>query len=101
MTVQTLLGHQKIDTTLSYARLYDSTVAADYYRAMGAVEARLALVEGAEDPAPDVGQLLALVDALSGGTLNGKQKQTLRALREGIMARARKWELVDKVELGC
>jgi site-specific recombinase XerD len=101
VTVQTLLGHQKIDTTLAYARLYDSTVAADYYRAMGAVEARLALVEGAEDPAPDVGQLLALVDALSGGTLNGKQKETLQALREGIMAQARQWELIDKIELGC
>ena len=84
MTVQTLLGHQKIDTTLAYARLYDSTVAADYYRAMGAVEARL-----------------ALVDALSGGTLNGKQKETLQALREGIMAQARQWELIDKIELGC
>ena len=54
-----------------------------------------------EDPAPDEGQLLALVDALHEGTLNGKQKQTLQALREGIMARARRWELVDKVELGC
>jgi len=29
LTVQTLLGHKHIDTTLSYARLYDGTVAAD------------------------------------------------------------------------
>jgi len=29
-----LLGHEKVDTTLGYARLYDGTVAADYYRAM-------------------------------------------------------------------
>ena len=58
-------------------------------------------MEGEEDPAPDEGQLLALVDALSGGTLNGKQRQTLQALREGIMARARQWELVNKVEVGC
>lgn len=32
LTVQALLGHKHIDTTLTYARLYDGTVAADYYR---------------------------------------------------------------------
>ena len=30
LTVQTVLGHKHIDTTLGYARLYDGTVAADY-----------------------------------------------------------------------
>jgi hypothetical protein len=33
LTVQTILGHKFIDTTLGYARLYDGTVAADYYEA--------------------------------------------------------------------
>jgi integrase len=30
LTVQALLGHKHVDTTLRYARLYDSTLAADY-----------------------------------------------------------------------
>jgi hypothetical protein len=96
-----MLGHKHIDTTLSHARLYDGTIAADYYRAMAEVEARQALVEGVGKPAPNEGQLLALVDALGSGTLNGKQKQTLQSLWEGILARSRQWELVDKAELGC
>jgi len=33
LTVQALLGHKQVDTTLRYARVYDSTVAADYVRA--------------------------------------------------------------------
>jgi hypothetical protein len=31
--VQALLGHKFVDTTLGYARLYDGTIASDYYRA--------------------------------------------------------------------
>jgi len=38
LTVQALLGHKHVDTTLRYARLYDSAVAADYERAMGRIE---------------------------------------------------------------
>ncbi len=30
LTVQAILGHKHIDTTLGYTRLYDATVAADY-----------------------------------------------------------------------
>jgi site-specific recombinase XerD len=38
LTVQRLLGHERVDTTLRYTRLYDSTVAGDYHRAMSKVE---------------------------------------------------------------
>ena len=75
-------------TTLAYARLYDGTVAADYYRAMDQVEARMALVDGTEDAPPTGGQLLALVDALHDGTLNEDQRETVHALRLGILALA-------------
>ena len=34
LTVQALLGHKHVDTTMQYARVYDSTVAADYARAL-------------------------------------------------------------------
>lgn len=45
LTVQTILGHKFIDTTLRYARLYDGTVAADYYRAMAEVESHFRVGE--------------------------------------------------------
>jgi len=38
LTVQALLGHKHVDTTLRYARVYDSTVAADYVRAVSDVK---------------------------------------------------------------
>lgn len=88
LTVQTILGHKHIDTTLGYARLYDGTVAADYYRAMAQVESRLALQEGAVAMPPTSGQLLALVDSLHSGTLNDAQMETVRELRAGILALA-------------
>ena len=86
LTVQNILGHKHIDTTLGYARLYDGTVAADYYRAMAEVERRLQLVETPPDPAPTSGQLLALIDSLREGTLNDKQQETVQTLRAAILA---------------
>ncbi len=88
LTVQTILGHQRVDTTLGYARLYDGTVAADYYRAMLQVERQLLLPENAVAEPPTSGQLLALVDALRNGTLNEAQQETVRVLRAGIVALA-------------
>lgn len=88
LTVQTILGHRHIDTTLGYARLYDGTVAADYYRAMAQIERQMALPEDAQAEPPSSGQLLALVDALRSGTLNESQQETVCALRAGITALA-------------
>jgi hypothetical protein len=85
LTVQTILGHKFIDTTLGYARLYDGTVAADYYRAMAEIESRFEGGENTTTP-PDSGQLLALVDALYAGTLNDTQRETVQNLRAGILA---------------
>jgi integrase/recombinase XerD len=86
VTVQTLLGHKKIDTTLGYARLYDGTVAADYYRAMHQVESLMALPEDKQTPATTPGELIALVDSLHRGTLNETQRETLQLLRKGLLA---------------
>ena len=63
-------------------------MAADYYRAMAGVEERLALGEGQPAPTLDSGQLLALVDALSAGTLNDAQRETVQTLRSAILALA-------------
>lgn len=71
--MQTILGHKYVDTTLRCARLYDSTVAADYYRAMGEIESRSELGGDASGQPPGSGELLALLDALHIGTLNDAQ----------------------------
>ncbi len=42
-TVQAILGHKRLDTTMQYARLYDGTVAEHYYQAMQQVEGFLDL----------------------------------------------------------
>jgi len=88
LTVQTLLGHQRIDTTLDYARLYDGTVAADYYAAMALVEQRLALPEDRLSQPVSIGQLLAMVDAIRQGTLNESQVNLVQQLRSGLITLA-------------
>jgi len=40
LTVQQILGHQRVETTLRYARLYDCTVVRDYGQAMVEAEGR-------------------------------------------------------------
>jgi site-specific recombinase XerD len=87
-TVQHILGHRRIDTTLSYTRLYDPVVAADYYRAMQQIEAQMGLEEDSGSSPLAPGTLLALLDSLHEGTLNEGQKETLGTLRAGILALA-------------
>lgn len=86
VTVQTLLGHKKIDTTMGYARLYDGTVAADYYRAMGQIERLFNdhLYDRFLTPTP--WELITLVDSLSRGTLCQSQQDTLSEIRKGLIS---------------
>lgn len=88
LTVQTLLGHKWVDTTLGYARLYDGTVAADYYGAMAEIERRLALPEDRLAAPLAIGQLIALVDSLRTGALNAAQSEAVRQLRAGMVVLA-------------
>jgi site-specific recombinase XerD len=90
ISVQALLGHKKVDTTLGYARLYDGTIAADYYRAIGQIENLLKVPETGQISISTPAQLVALVDSLAGGTLNQAQRETLHTLREGILTLATK-----------
>lgn len=99
LTVQALLGHKWVDTTLGYARLYDGTVAADYYQAMAVIEQRLALPEDCLVEPPGVGQLLALVDSLRDGLLNEKQLGIVRQLRIGLSALAQREDIMNDVKV--
>jgi site-specific recombinase XerD len=93
LSVQMILGHRRVDTTLGYARLYDGTVAADYYSAMTRVEWQLTLPEKLPQEAPCMGQLMALVDALHRSTLSPVQLEIARALREGLALMVEKEEV--------
>jgi hypothetical protein len=52
------------------------------------IERRLTPDSHPDAPPPTSGQLLALVDALRDGTLNEAQRETVGALRAGILALA-------------
>jgi site-specific recombinase XerD len=86
LAIQRLLGHKDIDTTLIYTRLYDSTVAAHYYRAVGEIESRSDLGGDASGQPLGSGELLALLDSLHVGTLNDAQRETVQTLRMAILA---------------
>ncbi len=81
------MGHEFVDTTLGYARLYDGTIAADYYRAMAYVEKQLDSQPGAKSPvAPS--HLLVMVGALQAGTLNDAQRKMVQPLQAMILGLA-------------
>ena len=71
------LGHKRLNTTLTYARVHDQTVAEDYFAAMGSVEKRLDLLGKEEEKPQEVSEserdeLLALADQLLGPKLSLK-----------------------------
>jgi len=77
--LQKLLGHTNIDTTMIYGRVYDSTVAADYYRAMGQIE-------GTPEQPVNGKDLLTLLDVVHLGALDEAQEKAVQALRVAILA---------------
>lgn len=69
-SIQKLLGHKRLNTTLTYARAHDQTVEEDYFRAMSSVEKRLELLGQPEEKEESVsederGQILALTEKLA------------------------------------
>jgi integrase len=68
-SIQKLLGHKKLNTTMVYARAHDQTVEADYFAAMRRVEQRLQVVAEPETPTAAVtdeekAQILAIAEKL-------------------------------------
>ncbi len=107
-SLQQLLGHQHINTTLVYARVHDRTVAEDYYAAMEIVEKSLEPVvnpmPACTDPIRFPGEhahLLELLDTLQGGVFDHEQRETLRTLRQGILVLARLEAQPERVESSC
>lgn len=82
-SIQKLLGHKELGTTMIYARVHDQTVADDYYTAMQHVEQRLDLL-GQPETTPEPPQeppgenlcihLLALTEQLASPDLNAETR---------------------------
>ena len=71
-SIQRLLGHKRLNTTMVYARVHDETIMADYYRAMAQIEV---------EPNAEPDNPLALLDQLESGGLDDRQRQVVEALR--------------------
>jgi integrase len=84
LTVQAILGHKQIDTTLGYARLYDGTIARDYFRAMEEVEKSLILAAPEPQAIYRKNELIALLDSLKSNLLTDVQLSTIQAIKDRI-----------------
>jgi hypothetical protein len=93
-SIQKLLGHASLNTTMVYARVHDRTIAGDYYSAMALVGRRMTLAGwsvGVHAPLGDeeLGMLFDYVDQLAHPDLGrairmevaGRMKQILAILR--------------------
>ncbi|MCC6607862.1 MAG: tyrosine-type recombinase/integrase [Anaerolineae bacterium] len=107
-SIQALLGHQRLQTTLTYARLHDQTVARDYYTAMAVIEERLQpRLPQAETPKPEDNghnpaqtktptRLLQLVTTLQAEPLTDSQQAMVDELQQGLAALAKTAQGIPK-----
>ena len=106
-TIQALLGHQRLNTTMVYARVHNETVAEDYFTAMEKVEKRLTLQLN-PPPEPQAttvtpntksDEMLTLLDALQAKPLSGEQQALLTVLRHNIEAMTQSQETYPAEQL--
>ena len=81
-SIQKFLGHQRLNSTMIYARAHDKTVADDYYRAMNQVEKDLALTTESEEAketltADERNHLMDLAQQLAEPTLSAETRINL------------------------
>ncbi len=71
-TIQALLGHVRLNTTMTHARVHDQTIMDDYFRAMEQIEEVQTAVF---QPKPVMEKVNALLDKLGQDELNDEQQQ--------------------------
>jgi hypothetical protein len=89
-SIQKLLGHKKLNTTMIYARAHNQTIEADYFAAMQRIETRLAL---APEPEPETKpvqeeareQILALTEQLAEPELSFEMRLELVLHIRGLL----------------
>jgi len=91
-SIQAILGHRWMSTTMRYMRIHKPMMAAAYYAAMVFIEKRLGLPEDESARPPSVGQLLALADYLQMSALDQKQTEIVGALQDGLLSIAKQGE---------
>ncbi len=99
VTVQALMGHKRLQTTLTYAKVHDHKVERDYLDAMRVVEGRFrlgAVAQKPHTPTPNAAphQLIHLLAQLPQDGLTDKQMGLLRQLHSGLQ------NLILKLERG-
>jgi integrase/recombinase XerD len=77
-TIQALLGHKRLNTTMSYARVHDRTVMDDYFRAMAQIEGEQTAVLA---PSPDMDAVRTLLDELGQESLSDGQQELVDSIR--------------------
>jgi len=94
-SIQKILGHKKLDTTLRYARAYDETIADEFYAAMERVEQRLAIepveeiVEEKDEiiKVQDQAQVLFWIERLAGEELSrGDRRMIAASLKQALFS---------------
>lgn len=87
-SIQQFLGHRDLQSTMVYAKVYDQTVAKDYFTAMTEIEERVELVSKTKDdpPLPNPDELTLLLDSLLENTTDAEQAETIEAVRKAVMA---------------
>ena len=81
-TIQALLGHQRLNTTMTYARVHDKTVMADYLRAMEMIEGVQTAVT---EPNPIPEAVFTLLDKLQQESTSNEQQQIVAELRRCLL----------------
>jgi site-specific recombinase XerD len=92
-SIQKLLGHRRLDTTMIYAQVHDRSLADDYYTAMARIEKALNLDTGVEAnetrPITKQAQLLELLDHLAKPQLHSKARlglvEKMRRVLTGVV----------------
>jgi site-specific recombinase XerD len=88
-SLQKLLGHRRLNSTMIYARVHDHTVAEDYYAAMARIEKSLALTSEADTAEPVSGDdrvcLLELADRLAAPQLGVETRLELVAQMRRVL----------------
>jgi hypothetical protein len=80
-SIQRFLGHNKLNTTMIYARAHDKEVAQDYFKAMESVERRMEIPSGEFNEFNSTSKMVRLVEALGGTSLDPAQMELLQELR--------------------
>lgn len=81
-TIQALLGHSRLNTTMTYARVHDKTVMADFLRAMEQIEGVQTAIN---EPNPIPEKALTLLDKLQQEDMNDTQQQIVAELRRCLL----------------